>query len=321
MQIAPAISVIVPCYKVEKYLRECVDSILKQTFQDFELILVDDGSPDASGKIIDEYARKYAQIKAIHQTNAGVTAARRTGVEHAKGEWITFVDGDDELPENSLQVLYEASSEKYDMVIGFQHPSSIDKEISVGELRHYCITEEVVPPAPWGKLIRRKLFADGFAFNIPREIVKGEDVLMNIRLSFVTNKPARFVPAQVYRYRNNPRSAIGTFRPSQAYEIMYDAFRTASIPKEYRKQYTLECLCGRMNGYFACIRWGKWREIVNQSFKRKLLADLRATGYPLTSSQRWLLKFPIFVMLKTKFRRALGRQLRFLHLLKRQDFR
>ena len=92
---APELSVIVPVYKVEAYLQECIDSILAQTFTDFELILVDDGSPDNCPAICDEAARKDPRIRVIHQKNGGVSAARNTGLNAARGEWIGFVDPDD----------------------------------------------------------------------------------------------------------------------------------------------------------------------------------------------------------------------------------
>ena len=82
------VSIIVPVYQVEKYLRQCIDSILAQTFTDFELILVDDGSKDQSGKICDEYARMDARVKVIHQKNSGVSAARNNGMTYAKGNYL-----------------------------------------------------------------------------------------------------------------------------------------------------------------------------------------------------------------------------------------
>ena len=93
--MSPEISVIVPVYNVEKYLSECIDSILAQTFRNFELILIDDGSKDKSGEICDGYALKESRIKVIHKENAGVSEARNSGLEMAIGEYITFNDSDD----------------------------------------------------------------------------------------------------------------------------------------------------------------------------------------------------------------------------------
>lgn len=102
------ISVIIPVYNVEKYLNECIDSVLAQTHTDFELILVDDGSSDRSGQICDEYAVKDNRIKVIHQPNGGVSVARNTGLYEAKCEYITFVDSDDVVLPNYLSVLLKA---------------------------------------------------------------------------------------------------------------------------------------------------------------------------------------------------------------------
>jgi len=103
----PQISVIVPVYNVEKYLHACLDSILAQTFTDFELILIDDGSPDSSGKICDEYAEKDNRIRVFHQENQGQAAARNFGVAQAKADWIHFVDSDDIIHPQMLEVLLE----------------------------------------------------------------------------------------------------------------------------------------------------------------------------------------------------------------------
>lgn len=93
----PKISVIVPVYKVEKYIVECIESIIAQTYSDFELILVDDGSPDKSGEICDRYAEKDFRIRVLHKENGGVSSARNFGIKHAVGDWLCFVDSDDTI--------------------------------------------------------------------------------------------------------------------------------------------------------------------------------------------------------------------------------
>lgn len=89
------ISIIVPIYNSEKYIRRCIESILSQTFKDFELLLIDDGSKDNSGRICDEYAEKDSRVRVFHKKNGGVSSARNFGIDNAKGEWVTFIDSDD----------------------------------------------------------------------------------------------------------------------------------------------------------------------------------------------------------------------------------
>ena len=103
----PEISVIVPIYNVEKYLGPCIDSILAQTFKDFELILVDDGSPDRCGKICDEYERVDKRIRVIHQENSGLSAARNVGLDVMVGKYVTFIDSDDLVDKRFLEELYD----------------------------------------------------------------------------------------------------------------------------------------------------------------------------------------------------------------------
>ena len=102
--MTPYFSIIIPVYNVAPYLRECLDSVLAQTFTDWEAICVDDGSTDGSGVILDEYAAKDKRFRVIHQPNAGVSAARNMALDVAKGEWFLFLDGDDILREDSLEL-------------------------------------------------------------------------------------------------------------------------------------------------------------------------------------------------------------------------
>lgn len=103
----PKISVIVPVYNAEQYLHRCVDSILAQTFPDFELLLIDDGSKDRSAEICDEYAWKDDRVRVFHKENGGVSSARNFGLDNAKGEWVSFVDADDIIYSNNLDILFE----------------------------------------------------------------------------------------------------------------------------------------------------------------------------------------------------------------------
>lgn len=107
---APTISVIVPVYKVEKYLARCVDSILGQTFRDLEVLLVDDGSPDRCGALCDAYAGKDSRVRVLHKENGGLSDARNAGIDAARGEWLAFVDSDDYIDPDMYAFLYEAAT-------------------------------------------------------------------------------------------------------------------------------------------------------------------------------------------------------------------
>lgn len=112
-------SIIVPIYNVEKYVRRCIESLIVQTYPNIEIILVDDGATDSSGKICDEYANKDCRIKVVHKKNGGLSSARNAGIESATGQYILFVDGDDFLVENAIEILAEKLEDKISDVICF----------------------------------------------------------------------------------------------------------------------------------------------------------------------------------------------------------
>lgn len=113
------VSIVVPVYNVKKYLDECMESIVNQTYRDIEIILVDDGSTDGSGEKCEEWGQKDSRIKVIHQTNGGLSAARNTGIDAASGEYIAFIDSDDYFELNAIESLYNcATSLSADLVVG-----------------------------------------------------------------------------------------------------------------------------------------------------------------------------------------------------------
>lgn len=170
----PQISVIVPVYKVEKYLSRCVDSILAQTFTDYEIILIDDGSPDHCGEMVDEYARKDERIIALHQENQGLSAARNSGIDIAKGDYYTFVDSDDYIyPEYLSKLLNAVIRNDADISICGNIRFSEEpnqkiicnfEEERVVSGRDACKLMYDVPRksanyvVAWGKLYRKKMF-------------------------------------------------------------------------------------------------------------------------------------------------------------------
>lgn len=176
------ISVIVPIYNVEDFLRPCIESILAQTYTELQIILVDDGSTDHSGEICDEYARKDARIEVIHQNNVGLSAARNAGLKVVKGEYVAFVDGDDYIHPQMYEVLLNALSEgKYDFsmilgkqVFGNEKPpqnlsaftkSFLSQEKMMQSLFNHIpwqSIEEFQIHVVWNKLYKRALLKDEF---------------------------------------------------------------------------------------------------------------------------------------------------------------
>lgn len=207
----PTISVIVPVYKVEKYLDKCVASILNQTHTDIEVILVDDGSPDNCGVMCDEWASKDTRIHVIHKENGGISSARNRGLDEAKGEFISFIDSDDYVETNMLEVLYKGLIDNdadvsvcgvYNVYDSFMRPQTegIKEFICDGVTAYRKLLEGVeIPAALWNKLYKRetigglrfplgKIYEDAFFF---------ADFMPRVKKVWVTTKPLYY-----YIHRN-----------------------------------------------------------------------------------------------------------------------
>ncbi len=204
------ISVIVPVYKVEKTLDACVSSILAQTYTDIEIILVDDGSPDACPEMCEELAKGDCRIKVVHRENGGLSAARNTGIEHASGEYITFVDSDDMIAPEMLSVLYDTliktdSDMSVCMYKTFQNDNETENaEICCGvrtaDARELLLSESVYERTEaWGKLYKKEVFSS-LRF---KEGIYYEDTHIAPYVFQRINTVA-FNDSKLYYYRKNP---------------------------------------------------------------------------------------------------------------------
>ncbi|MEH6513426.1 MAG: glycosyltransferase family 2 protein [Maribacter arcticus] len=220
------ISVIVPIFRIEKYLPKCIDSLLNQTFSDFELILVDDGSPDNCPKICDDYAKIDARIKVIHKKNGGLVSARKEGLKNAAGTYITFVDGDDWVDEFYLDILFNlAELNDADLVVTghfreFNGKIETIKPKMVGVYDEKELKSKILPYAiyngefcehgistyVWNKLFKTELLCD-VLFDVPNEIIMGEDAA--ITFSYLTiSKSLVISSTPLYYYRQRHDSIV-----------------------------------------------------------------------------------------------------------------
>lgn len=216
----PKVSVIVPIYNNDKYLPKCIDSILSQTFTDFELLLIDDGSDDKSGLICDQYASIDARVRVFHKENGGVSSARNLGLESAMGEWVTFVDSDDWI-EHSMydKMLDKAIHENADIVycdinmvyVNYEECWRATKCVTSKELflNNFILSEWT---SLCNVLIKKQLFLSNNITN-PEGVPFCEDYHVIVRLMYFANKICH-VPEPLYNYnRINESSAVHNYTP------------------------------------------------------------------------------------------------------------
>lgn len=203
----PKISVIVPVYKAEKYLNKCVDSLLAQTFTDFEVLLIDDGSPDCSGKICDEYARKDNRVKVFHKENGGVSSARQFGIDHAQGEYTIHADPDDWVESDMLEELYKkAKMDDADMVICDYYEEYIDKRVYMKQqptaMTSIAIINDLLfqrlHGSLWNKLVKRVCYKQ-YDIHFEEGLNFCEDLILNIRL-LKNPLHVSYLPKSFYHY-------------------------------------------------------------------------------------------------------------------------
>ena len=314
----PKLSVIVPVYNTEKYLRECIDSILAQTFTDFELILVDDGSTDKSGAICDEYCRLDDRIRVIHQNNGGVTVARKRGVELSSGEYVTFVDSDDWIDKSvfaEVLAFQNADILIYDMVREFPKGSVLVvndmpagnysgerlKQLFSVMLFSYEKQRPAVHPSLCTKLIRREIIEQVIQ-NVADNIAYGEDALcsyacmLDAKSIIVTGKTG-------YHYRDNRDSVCNVYSA-----VMIDRFillgdelarlfreRSADMELQLRGYMALHCLeCIRsellfhLGASYTTKRKNVQRLISNSRIKKALNTAAQRFCDPKTKLKVWL---------------------------------
>lgn len=240
----PLISIIVPVYNGDKYLSRCVDSILNQTFQDWELLLVDDGSTDKSGEICDEYATKDKRVKAFHKENGGVSSARNIGLDNANGDWITFVDSDDFIDSAFFETFAVLqSSDLYIVGIKFINstttllpPERCIRIENVTELDD--LLNKLYFTVPWGKVYKNDIIQrNKIRFNVNLKI--GEDTDFVLKYLIYIND-IRFVSKPLYHFFNDEKGKI------TKYTLTADEFITHTV---YIKK-SLTALCKKLNYEF-----------------------------------------------------------------------
>lgn len=228
------ISVIVPVYNVEKYLERCLDSILRQTYTNLEILVIDDGSKDNSGKICDEYEAKDSRIKVIHKINGGLSDARNAGLKIATGEYIGFVDSDDYIADDMFETLYNLSEnnsadisivsfyEIYkDKIIGVRNDKTLTKMTKEEALKELLIDTNIQSYA-WNKLFKKELF-EGLNFPVGKNF---EDIATTVLL-FEKAENVVVLQEPKYYYLRRDDSIIG-HRNSKTYidylEVIYDKY-------------------------------------------------------------------------------------------------
>ena len=285
MKENPKISVVVPVYKVEEYLEECVQSILRQSYEDFELILVDDGSPDSCGESCDEYAKKDARVRVIHKDNGGLSDARNFGINVAAGEYISFIDSDDFVTDNYLEYLLTAA-EKYDadMVcsnhttfpdkIGTAGPDRMGntfdvKEFSTEEALRDFLLNRTQYTNVWAKLYRRELL-ESIRFPVGK---LSEDEYTTYRLILKAKKVV-CLPQRIYYYRLRAGSIVHSFS-EERFEVVDevpDLLRRAVREAGYQMEPELDYKDMRlqMKTYNIFVQHGQY-----PAYKKKLDAMAR----------------------------------------------
>ena len=246
----PHISIIIPVYNSEKYICKCVDSIINQSYQDFELILVNDGSSDKSGLLCDQIALSDHRIKIYHKENGGAASARKYGVEKARGEWILFSDSDDIMPSGAIEDLISKDNGNCELILGtilykrqrlFIYTENF--ETSINKLQYIkSLLDRKTDYGPCSKLFKRSL-VDNLNWETDKEIFQNEDLLMLIALSTKIENPIIISNNYVHYHCIEKDDSISTKQmPLTGWICLFDKIRkelelTNNFNKEIKTAY------------------------------------------------------------------------------------
>ncbi len=286
----PLISIVVPVYQTESYLRKCINSILRQTYPNFEMILVDDGSPDRCGEICDEYARKDGRIRALHKENGGLADARNTGTAVAKGEYITYIDSDDWVAPDMLErLLRQAQQSVADVVVcdsvktGMEDvrfpsgPTAAPMQFSGPGAMERMLYQTLFDTSAWGKLFSVKLAK---AFPFPKGRLY-EDLFTVYKMLFAAQRVA-YLPQVLYAYRNNPDSIMNRRFDRRNLDELDAADEITAFVRANCPEYLPAANARKFSSYSQVLRWMRGADAADETLREK-----REVAWNFLKCYRW----------------------------------
>jgi glycosyltransferase involved in cell wall biosynthesis len=333
------VSIIVPAYNVEKYIQKCLDSILKQTYQNWETIIVDDGSNDTTGAICEQLVKSDSRFKVIHQANAGLSAARDTGIDHAKGEYLLFVDADDFIHPKMIELLHDALVKtKSDIAIcSFQKiyenqevpnieiPDKITPQVASGEEECYYLYGAERPAETviaWNKLYTKRLFAD---IRYPVGKIH-EDHFVTYQLLFAAKQVA-YIDVPLYYYLQREGSIMHARHYGEEHMAMLEAAENAIRFYELKQKDQLTGLAVGQALGFAKMLYENYKNAQNRKLSKQSLDFYRrvyrvyGTYMELDCTERLILRtYGISPGLSEQLKKLKAKLWSIKHGTKRMDF-
>lgn len=274
------VSIIVPVYNSQKYLNKCIESLVNQTYKNIEVFLIDDGSSDESPQICDKWANIDNRINVIHQKNGGVSSARNCGLQHAKGYYISFVDSDDYLPENSIKVLLDNITDNDDLISGSYIIKKIKKKnLSNPDLIVYPNEKftrfDEYDKTNWGncgKLYKSSIIKENnILFNT--KLSFGEDHIFNLNYVKHTNNNIVVINKPVYVYNNSIRNSLTSkphidmnFQQKALFEAILNFFGTDNISAEAKNNYLYNAIFSSIEHYVINYNKTKAQNKIEETF-------------------------------------------------------
>lgn len=265
------VSVIVPAYNVEKFLKKCVSSIINQTYKNLEIILVDDGSPDRSGALCDRFAAKDSRIVVLHKKNGGVSTARNAGIEAATGEYICFVDSDDWLPVNAIEILVgKILTDHSDFCVGEAELVGISRSVLMHKLpnayyeksnAYELLAFDEMLRTPWAKLFRTEVIARN-NLRFLSEVAYGEDTIFVWNYLCCCDRMSIIdLPAYCYSQLNSNNASSKYYHQLADWQYIYVkamecVVNGSSLPKEEKRK--IVCKMVMKNVFFVGWAYARW---------------------------------------------------------------
>lgn len=290
------VSIIVPVYNAEKYLYICIQSILQQSYSDFEIIIVDDGSTDSSRVICDGFAKRDKRIRVIHKNNEGVSEARNDALKIAKGKYVAFIDADDFITQNYIcELMLAITRADADIAIGgYEKLGGISlsrkkkesnfanqiiilnrqEPLSKNNIVYHTICTNIVGCCVWNKLFKKELLKN---MKFDKNLSIGEDMVFALEYELKCNSFA-YVYEDIYKYRMNPSSALNFIDNKSKSKNIYkwisalDAARKVKLLTEMENTYLRECADYRM---VRSSLWVMYHMIIDKCFDKQIAREIK----------------------------------------------